>query len=65
MPHITVVPAYGRDYKNAPSAKADWAAGLDFIETFSGKYINKPQADEAGMSVTIRYANHRRVTSAA
>ena len=27
---LTVVPAYGRDYKNKAAAIADWEAGKDF-----------------------------------
>jgi hypothetical protein len=28
---ITLVPAYGRDYKTAEEVLADWAAGKDFL----------------------------------
>jgi hypothetical protein len=28
---MTVTPAYGRDYKSAKDAKADWEAGKDFV----------------------------------
>jgi len=27
---MTILPAYGRDYKSAAAVKADWAAGKDF-----------------------------------
>ncbi len=54
---LTVIPAYGRDYKSAKDAKADWAAGKDFmIATYGpddGRYCNK--ADMAGQAVMIRY----------
>ena len=31
MPRVlTIVPAYGRDYKNKTAAIADWEAGKDF-----------------------------------
>ena len=56
----TVVPAYGRDYKSAKAAKADWAAGKDFIlrdftSPWDGKPINKQDAENAGIQVNIRY----------
>lgn len=57
---ITVTPSYGRDYTSKKAALADWAAGKDFtINDFSSRYdgsqINKPQADQAGLTVMIRY----------
>ena len=36
---LTVVPAYGRDYKTAKDAAADWFAGKDFrISDISSRY---------------------------
>lgn len=36
---LTVVPAYGRDYKTAKDAAADWFAGKDFrIADISSRY---------------------------
>ena len=57
---LTCVPAYGRDYKSAKAVKEDWNAGKDFIisDLFSGddgRYINKEDADNAGVKVKIRY----------
>lgn len=60
MSWITVTPAYGRDYKNQKAARADWDADKDFIETHTGKYINKSQAKEARVQTIIRYSNQRR-----
>ena len=59
---MTVTPAYGRDYKTGTAARADWAAGKDFIiadisNPWDGKPINKPQADGAGYSITLRFSN--------
>lgn len=66
--HITLTPAYGRDYKSAKAVKADYDAGKDFIVNavmcpWDGKYINKSQVIEAGYKVTFRYGNLRKVTS--
>lgn len=57
--HTTLVPAYGRDYKSAKAALADWDAGKDFIiadisDPYDGKPINKEQA-QAGTTYSIRY----------
>ena len=59
---LTVVPAYGRDYKTAKSARKDWAAGKDFIVSdlfnpFDGKPINKEDADRGAIKVQIRFRN--------
>lgn len=54
---MTVVPAYGRDYKSAKAVKADWEAGKDFeaVSIGASGYVNKEGAKGVG-SVTIRYA---------
>ena len=64
----TVTPAYGRDYKSAKAAKADWNADKDFIindhfDRYDGKPINKAQADEAGIKVTIRFDRLAKITN--
>lgn len=62
MSHTTVSPAYGREYKSAKAAKADWEAGKDFTvqdmsSRWDGKPINKEDAKTAGFSeVNIRFA---------
>lgn len=43
---MTVVPAYGRDYKDTASVKAAWLLGKDFLiqdvgSKDNGRYINK------------------------
>ena len=58
---VTVIPAYGRDYKTKKAVLADWKAGKDFIihsygHRYDGKYINKEDADRGGETVSIRYA---------
>ena len=58
---VTVIPAYGRDYKSKKDVLTDWKAGKDFIihsygNRYDGKYINKEDADRAGETVSIRYA---------
>jgi hypothetical protein len=58
--YLTVIPAYGRDYKTAKAAKQDWADNKDFriSNMFSpddGRYINKQDADQRGITVTIRF----------
>lgn len=63
----TVVPAYGRDYTSAKSAKADWTAGKDFIiadmfDRYDGKPINKEDADGAGTAIMIRFNSLQKFT---
>jgi hypothetical protein len=66
---VTVTPAYGRDYKSAKGALADWYHGKDFIlqdvqSRYDGKPINLCDASEAGLKVKIRFANNRKVVMA-
>jgi hypothetical protein len=56
---MTVIPAYGRDYKSATAAKKDWLAGKDFVicdisSQFDGRPIN--QQDAVGQSIMVRYS---------
>jgi hypothetical protein len=59
--YITVVGAYGRDYKSAKEAKKDWRGGRDFrivtVGAFDGAYINRQDAKAANLTVMIRYKN--------
>lgn len=59
--HITVGPAYGRDYITAKAALDDWQAGKDFrILTAGpdeGRYISN--RDGGGLKIAIRF-NHLR-----
>lgn len=61
---MTIVPAYGRDYKSARAAKDDWTAGKDFLiadmsSPHDGRYVN---VKDYGGRVTIRYAGLTKVT---
>jgi len=58
MQTITLVPAYGRDYKSAKAVKADFDAGKDFIiNDMSSRWDGKPanKQDLAGHTCKIRY----------
>jgi hypothetical protein len=60
MNPLTLVPAYGRDYKSKAAVIADWNADKDFqinsmFHPDDGRYINKPQADAEGITAHIRY----------
>ena len=58
---MTLVPAYGRDYKSKKAVLEDFDAGKDFEAVgYDGNgYVNKEQL--AGKTVTIRY---KRLTQA-
>lgn len=65
--YIEVTPAYGRDYKSAKDAKADWAAGKDFVVASvdtgrAGSYINIQDAPK-GSTILIRYKRLTQVTT--
>lgn len=62
--YVEVSPAYGRDYRNAPAAKADWSRGKDFIHCETGQYCSKRDFTDANVKVIIRYDNQRKVTGA-
>lgn len=63
MKYMTVVPAYGRDYKSEAAAVADWNAGLDFriqdigMGRDDGRYVSVRDvpaiAAAAGQPVTV------------
>ena len=61
---ITLVPAYGRDYRNSSDVKKDWNEGKDFIIQdigcrWDGKYANKADIPD---DVKIRYNELRSIT---
>jgi len=65
MNYITLIPAYGRDYKSVKAIKEDWNAGKDFLiaqygHPYDGKAANK--SDMKGVVVSIRYSKMRKVT---
>ena len=62
---MTLVPAYGRDYKSAKAVREDLAAGKDFIiceigHPYDGKPANRADLKGTG-SVKIRYARLTKV----
>jgi hypothetical protein len=62
--YLTVVPAYGRDYKTAKQVKEAWASGSDFliqsINHNGGMYINKADKPE-DVIMNVRYCNLTKV----
>lgn len=58
---MTLVPAYGRDYRSKAEVEADWNADKDFriasVGRWMGAYVNRRQLVESGdvQSVCIRY----------
>jgi hypothetical protein len=61
----TLLPAYGRDYKNKAAIIEDINSEKDFLmSSFKSVLINKNQLISEGFkSVVVRYANARKVTS--
>lgn len=65
MTYLEVVPAYGRDYRSAGAAKADWKRGVDFLETVTNRYMSKRDVErDPSLHVIIRYNQQRFVTGA-
>jgi hypothetical protein len=60
---MTLVPAYGRDYKSKQACLAAWNDGFDFqiasIGLYQGSYCSKLDKAELG-KLTIRYNKLRR-----
>ena len=55
---MTLLPAYGRDYKSAKAVQADWNANKDFIigdlfHVGSGKPTNKSDLARMGVTETL------------
>ena len=64
MNFITLLPAYGRDYKNKKLIIDDLNNNKDFLESTSMKYINKQQFKELKISsFNVRYDQHRKITN--
>jgi hypothetical protein len=57
----TITPAYGRDYKSAKAAEADFLGGKDFILQPDMKLISVSDF-MTGAEVNIRYKRLTRVT---
>lgn len=63
---LTVVPAYGRDYKSAKDVKKAWDENKDFkinqfMHPYDGSYINKQDAPK-GSTINVRFDQNRKVT---
>ena len=64
MNFITLLPAYGRDYKSKKSIINDLNALKDFVISHTGQYINKPQFKELQISsFNVRYDQQRKITN--
>tara|TARA_B100000287_G_scaffold60583_1_gene52976 strand:- start:2670 stop:2885 length:216 start_codon:yes stop_codon:yes gene_type:complete len=62
--YLTLLPAYGRDYKSKKLIIDDLNNNKDFIESSSNSYINKQQFKELNISsFNVRYDQHRKVTN--
>ncbi len=64
MSILTLLPAYGRDYKSKAEAIVDFIAGKDFIVSGEDRYTNIMDLEKLGhTSVIFRYNSQRVVTS--
>ena len=68
MQYMTLVPAYGRDYKSKKALLEDFNNDRDFVVADlnrSGTYTNKSDLVKSGYTgtVTVRYGNLRKVTT--
>ena len=64
--YVTVVPAYGRDYKSKKAVLTDYHAGKDFqindmFNPDDGRYINKEDADNGSLTMHVRYSRLTKV----
>jgi len=64
MNFITLLPAYGRDYKSKKLIIDDLNNNKDFLESTTRKYINKQQFKELNISsFNVRYDQQRKITN--
>ena len=64
MNYITLLPAYGRDYKSKKSIINDLNGLKDFVISHTGQYINKPQFKELQISsFNVRYDQQRKIAN--
>ena len=62
--YLTLLPAYGRDYKSKKSIINDLNALKDFVISHTGQFINKPQFKELNISsFNVRYDQQRKITN--
>ena len=61
---LTLLPAYGRDYKNKRLIIDDLNNNKDFFESTSLRAINKQQFKELNISsFNVRYDQQRKITN--
>ena len=61
---LTLLPAYGRDYKSKRVIIDDLNNNKDFLESTSLKAINKQQFKELNISsFNVRYDQQRKITN--
>ena len=64
MNFITLLPAYGRDYKSKKLIIDDLNNNKDFLESTSLRAINKQQFKELNISsFNVRYDQQRKITN--
>tara|TARA_R100001015_G_C4585946_1_gene141893 strand:+ start:210 stop:428 length:219 start_codon:yes stop_codon:yes gene_type:complete len=64
MSFITLLPAYGRDYKSKKVIIDDLNNNKDFLESTSLRAINKLQFKELNISsFNVRYDQQRKITN--
>ena len=64
MNFITLLPAYGRDYKSKRLIIDDLNNNKDFLESTSLRAINKQQFKELNISsFNVRYDQQRKITN--
>ena len=64
MNFITLLPAYGRDYKSKRVIIDDLNNNKDFLESTSLRAINKQQFKELNISsFNVRYDSQRKITN--
>ena len=62
--YLTLLPAYGRDYKSKRVIIDDLNDNKDFLESTSLRAINKQQFKELNISsFNVRYDQHRKITN--
>ena len=61
---LTLLPAYGRDYKSKKLIIDDLNNNKDWLESTTRKYINKQQLKELNISsFNVRYDQQRKITN--
>ena len=64
MNYLTLLPAYGRDYKSKRLIIDDLNNNKDFLESTSLRAINKQQFEELNISsFNVRYNQQRKITN--